>query len=95
MLGTASGRKLPLQIFGPRFANGADWLTAKLFHQFEINPAAGSGDIPAPYLGLALRAAIQLLMRAPMITTMGAALSAMARALRTIQLSVDVGDKGT
>ncbi len=52
--------------------------------------------IHAAYLGLALCTANQLLMRAPMITTMEAALSAMARTLRMSQSSPGVaGCRGT
>jgi hypothetical protein len=52
-------------------------------------------NIPAGYLGLALCTANQLLMKALMITTMGPALSAIARALPRIQLPVDASGRGT
>ncbi len=57
--------------------------------------AAGPGELPADYLGLALCTANPLLMKAPMITTMGPALSTIVRALCTSQWSVGVVGKGT
>jgi len=92
---SAPGRKRLLRIHGSRAANGADLLAATLCREPESSLATRSGDILAAYLGRALCTANQLLMRAPMITTMGPAVSAMAWALRTSQWSVGVVGRGT